>query len=598
MKRICIILGAIVVALLPLPFLLRSSEAQTNVVAFLTVDNAGVEMQRANTDLWVPVRVESVIGGGDRVRTNNEGRASISFFGDDLMVEIETDTEVVITQAITNFDGYQIAVEIVQGQTRQMLVETSDANSTYEFKSPVMSVILKEGEVEMMVEEDGSTAMLTESGMAFSVASGSVIEVKEGFGLRGDSDGDISAVLPVRDFDQLDTAIDGLSGSFTTEADVLLNVRQGPSRDNNVLGTVSPGSIDTIMGVSDDGSWYRIPFRNNYGWISGAGLSVDVESTRLVVFAGDYVEISPTTDEEGEPNTAEDVAGEPAVSEEEAVANQIPSIFTEYNQEELNLIAGMNEWRLSEGLAPFHPNATLTRMARDQAAYLISLPSLPNDIHADAQGRQPRERAISDDYRWPYYGRTDRTNIGENGYVGASVDVAINWWSNSEIHNSAATNAGYREIGVAAVPHPWGFIYITVFGSRPNKFPIIVDQNSNTMYIMSEQYRFASGGDWLTDVQEIQFVDSVLTQLDDAGWIPYSKAVEIPRTGTYAVALRGDGKTVIGEVDTVQNILIVSNTLPDEPAPSTPPPTPSPTPQPAVDASSWDFLFPTNTPAP
>jgi uncharacterized protein YkwD len=592
MKRFGSLFLLVLFTVLPALLLFQSSQAQSNVVGFLRVGDTGVELQRANTDVWVPINVESVVGAGDGVRTTSEGTASIHFLGSDLTIELNPDTSLVIKQAVSNSDSYQIAVEIVSGQTRQVLAASPNPDSTFEFISPVMSVILEEGEVEIHVGDDGTTDVLTTKGMASSESDGVVIEVEEGFGVRQDASGYVSAVLPVSNFDQLDSAIAGLSGTFSTEADVLLNVRQGPSRDNIVIGTLAPDSIDTIMGISADGTWYRVPFLDSYGWISGTGLTVDVDDTRLVVFAADFVESPPSVQAEAKPVTAEDVSSEPAVSEEEAIANQLPSVFTEYSQEELNLIAAMNEWRLSEGVVPFQPNPVLTRMARDQAEYLISLPSLPNDLHVDSKGRHPRERAISDEYLWPYYSTEARTNIGENGYVGASVDVAITWWSSSETHTRAAMNSGYREIGVAAVPHPWGFIYLTVFGSRPDTFPIAIDSDNNTLYVPSEEYRFASGGDWLHTVEEIQFIDSVEADLDSDAWIPYASTIDLPRDGTYAVALRGNGKTVIAEVDTVEDILIVPDVLPDEPVSSTALSAQE------VETNTWDFLFPTNTPAP
>lgn len=45
------------------------------------------------------------------------------------------------------------------------------------------------------------------------------------------------------------------------------------------------------------------------------------------------------------------------------------------------LIGEINLWRLSLGLEPLVYNQTLEQMAISQVDFLLSLPSMPNDIH-------------------------------------------------------------------------------------------------------------------------------------------------------------------------------------------------------------------------
>ena len=57
-------------------------------------------------------------------------------------------------------------------------------------------------------------------------------------------------------------------GTFET-----VNVRSGPSTSNNVLGTISnKTNIEVLEKV---GNWYKVPFNNNYGYISTSCLSLN-----------------------------------------------------------------------------------------------------------------------------------------------------------------------------------------------------------------------------------------------------------------------------------------------------------------------------------
>src|SRR5262249_49597881 len=138
----------------------------------------------------------------------------------------------------------------------------------------------------------------------------------------------------------------------------------------------------------------------------------------------------------------------------------ISAVLNDNTMGEIELLTKLNEWRVREKLWPFALNPILTRMARDQANYILSFPTLPGDLHIDAKGRYQRERAVSNDYQWPYYGIAARVAIGENVYAGASVNSAIKWWDQSQIHHDTILNAAYREIGVAVVPHPMGTLYV------------------------------------------------------------------------------------------------------------------------------------------
>lgn len=173
-----------------------------------------------------------------------------------------------------------------------------------------------------------------------------------------------------------------------------------------------------------------------------------------------------------------------------------------YDYDTLEAVAALNHWRLVEGLWPLRINDTLNEAAADQADYLSTLPSLPDDVHAGREGEGIHQR-VTQRFGWPSYNNEQQVAAGEIAYVGANLDAALAFWVSSPIHNATATSAGYREIGVAVRDHPLGHLYIIVFGSRPNVLTALYEPLSGLVYLSSERYRWAPGGDWILDVLDV-----------------------------------------------------------------------------------------------
>jgi uncharacterized protein YkwD len=194
----------------------------------------------------------------------------------------------------------------------------------------------------------------------------------------------------------------------------------------------------------------------------------------------------------------------------------------------LALIAALNEWRISTGLWPLRPDKTLEQMAVAQAEYVRSLPEIPDggEIHTGPGGENPRQRAV--DYGWPCYGASDRVAVTEIAYVGAGKDAALLFWENSPIHRQSALSAAYREIGVAALPHPYGFLYIVVLGARPNVLPALIDPVGGLLYLSTERYEYASTGGGIQEVVQVQVIPSADGPVDDAAWMPWALTLPAP----------------------------------------------------------------------
>lgn len=190
------------------------------------------------------------------------------------------------------------------------------------------------------------------------------------------------------------------------------------------------------------------------------------------------------------------------------------------------LLTALNEWRQEEKqLWPLQPNEQLTALAMQQAQYLLSLPEIPDDVHRGPGGSTPQDRARA--AGWPVYGRPEQIAIGEIGEVGPGVDDAIGFWQSSDIHHRTVMNPAYREVGIAALPHRYGYLFIVVLGARPNVLPAQVDPAHGLLYLSDERFPGAArAGAWLYRASEVRLYDAEGRPL--TGWQPWQPTLPLP----------------------------------------------------------------------
>jgi uncharacterized protein YkwD len=252
-----------------------------------------------------------------------------------------------------------------------------------------------------------------------------------------------------------------------------------------------------------------------------------------------------------------------------------------------DVIAQINAYRLENNLQPLAVNARLETMARDQALYVTSLPTLPegNDMHIDGSGRTARQRALLDPYHWETYGSDVQVSVGENAGEG-SVNFVMNFWKNSDIHNQALLNPTYREIGVWAIPDKYGYVIFVDLGGRPDVLPVLVDPLNNELYISNEYYT-QGNGNWLREAKTIRLFNASGEPL--TGVIPWQNQMPVPaNAGDKLFVLFDDGRTqLIQQVDLQRDWVLLPDTLALEPSSAAP----------AVAAAASATPVPTSAPA-
>ncbi len=223
---------------------------------------------------------------------------------------------------------------------------------------------------------------------------------------------------------------------------------------------------------------------------------------------------------------------------------------SDFDPAELEAIAALNGWRLSQNLLPYAPNESLREIANAQADYLLTLPSLPNGValHFNAQGQGTRDRALAGG--WPHYATPDQTAAVEVACALETIQDCLSQWQGSPDHYHAISDPGYREIGVAVRPVLAGNLYLVLLGSRPDVLPALVDPLGEKLYLTSEQFRFSGGTGWIQRVTEVQILASPDDEPATDAWVPYEPSLPLPEdvAGTFAVAYTDGTHQVITEV--------------------------------------------------
>lgn len=311
-------------------FLLPSAIlAQGDLAAVLNVIEGNVEVQRVNTEQWIPIGVEAIVGVGDKIRTDETGQARITFFSDGVETVIEPSSEYRIDVFNGDEQQFNLSVTVLVGQTQQRLDRVLDPGSNYDVNTPGVNLVARGTAFRIRVEDDGRSAMLVSEGVVDATNDTSSAEVPAEFGIRAIDGESISDVVRATEFDQLDSALDGCTAALSTPDDVRLNVRLGPSVEFQRVGTLAAADVTLLKGINTNGNWYRIDFRGGFGWVQSSTAEIQGECSGLREFPDDHGPEDPELyDFLGDPIELDDITiplPNPEPTEEPREAQPIPT---------------------------------------------------------------------------------------------------------------------------------------------------------------------------------------------------------------------------------------------------------------------------------
>lgn len=226
------------------------------------------------------------------------------------------------------------------------------------------------------------------------------------------------------------------------------------------------------------------------------------------------------------------------------------------------VLTEINRWRLSRNLVPFARHSVLDQLAENQAQYVMAFRWFTDgmDFHQDAYGGGVVNRLSS--AGWPSYEIDNHIIGGENAAFYVTVDGAINFWKGSRRHRENVENNTYREIGVAAYAFRNNILVYTVFASRPNTIPIVVDADRGWAYISLDNSYYADG----FSPTYIGFYNDAGQRLHDQPWLVWSPRIRLPAgiTENFVTLLTDGITTVRTDVDLNMSLLFPAETSPED----------------------------------
>jgi hypothetical protein len=266
----------------------RGQEPQ--LIAALETLQGPVSVKRFDSQKFVAVRVESLVGVGDTIKTGPNGRALITFFTNGVETEVQSGSEFRIDEFKGNDSRFTLTVTVLVGQTTQRVTRLLDAGSSYTINSTGLEMAVRGTVFDVRVEANGRGSTIVREGAVRAASPGTTTnaEVPAGFGVRGESGQGLSEVVVATTFGELDSALDGCSGTISTFSDFRLNVRRGPGFDFVRVGNLDTNQSLQLFGETTSKQWYRIQFRGGFGWIYAPAVVLDPGCVKLREFPDDY----------------------------------------------------------------------------------------------------------------------------------------------------------------------------------------------------------------------------------------------------------------------------------------------------------------------
>ena len=286
---------------------LWTSAAQTDLAAIIEVLEGSVEVQRVNTEQWIAIRLEAIVGVGDHIRTTSNGSARITFFADGIETTLLPNSEMRINRFSGSSQAFDLNVAVLVGQTIQRITRALDVSSSYIVETPGMTLAARGTAFSVRVEDNGRSAAIVADGTVAAEAQEVTKEVPAAYGIRASADQGLSDVVRAATFAELDAALDGCSVVISLPDDVSVNVRAAPRSDAARLGVIAPADLTLFVGVAEGGQWYRIPFAGGFGWVLSSTPAIDPTCAGLRRFPANV----PAEGDAGNGQTTEGLDGKP-----------------------------------------------------------------------------------------------------------------------------------------------------------------------------------------------------------------------------------------------------------------------------------------------
>ncbi|MBI1281064.1 MAG: hypothetical protein GC179_23260 [Anaerolineaceae bacterium] len=264
-----------------------SVSAQQPIAASVQITFAGVQLQRANTQDWLPlpINAQAPFGVGDILRTDKTGRALIAFASASQTLLLPGSEYQLTRFEQTNQQQVKIALRLLKGRSIQWISnESMIAGYTLDLQHMTLTQPTKLFAAQ--VQPDNASDVIVAQGSLVVSKSNSKLNLQAGSGIRAmDQLGEVISITPPDGFSFLTVTSKTCRGiaNATIPGAESVAVRIGPGEDYLNLGNIPNGSKIAIVGKADTGKRYLTPFLSSFGWVIANGINVESCDTIPIV---------------------------------------------------------------------------------------------------------------------------------------------------------------------------------------------------------------------------------------------------------------------------------------------------------------------------
>ena len=177
-RRATVVLGLLVLSAALAAFALAGQTRANGSASVLAVLAGRVELAHGTAAYAAATDGETIIAG-DRVRTDDAGRAVVTFF-DGSTLEIAPTTEITVAASSSRDGAVDLLITQAIGRTFSSVHKLVDPRSRYEVRTPSLTAAVRGTKFEIEVAADGSAAERTTEGLVAVSSAGAQVLVPAG----------------------------------------------------------------------------------------------------------------------------------------------------------------------------------------------------------------------------------------------------------------------------------------------------------------------------------------------------------------------------------------------------------------------------------
>lgn len=251
------------------------AKAQQPLAAVVEITYAGVELKRANTDVWLPLPVgaQAPFGVGDTLRTDKTGRALLSFdaAAETLLLPL---SEYLLQTFEETDQQFMLRLQLLNGRSIQRINDATRISS-YQLNMQHMTLEQPTELFTTQVQPDTASDVIVAQGNITLNKGQDSLRLEAGSGLRAaETFGEVVEIIPPQGFSYLSVTSDTCRGLIkaTIPGETSVSVRLGPGEGYLLLGNIPNDTTVPIIGEADVGGRLLTPYLSTYGWLIPSGV--------------------------------------------------------------------------------------------------------------------------------------------------------------------------------------------------------------------------------------------------------------------------------------------------------------------------------------